>query len=161
MKIAYLDCFSGISGDMLLGALLDAGLPAAELTAVLSFAATNNNDKVGLMIFTDQVELLIPPRKGRKHVLRMIRELLAFEPQGTHVGLVDAEYQVAQGRLSSPVLPDYGQNATGANLNRHVSQGLGPTERLADVPSFQHNLLVLRRPGSRSLCHLSLQTRDK
>jgi len=56
---------------------------AAELTAVLAFAATNNNDKVGLMIFTDQIELLIPPRKGRKHVLRLIRELLAFEPRGT------------------------------------------------------------------------------
>ena len=54
---------------------------AAELTAVLSFAATTNNDKVGLLIFTDQVELFIPPRKGRKHVLRLIRELLAFEPQ--------------------------------------------------------------------------------
>jgi len=55
---------------------------AAELTAVLAFAATNNQDKVGLMIFSDQVELLIPPRKGRKHVLRIIRELLAFEPKG-------------------------------------------------------------------------------
>jgi uncharacterized protein (DUF58 family) len=55
---------------------------AAELTAVLSFAATTNNDKVGLLIFTDQIELYIPPRKGRKHVLRLIRELLAFEPKG-------------------------------------------------------------------------------
>ena len=55
---------------------------AAELTAVLAFAATTNNDKVGLMIFTDQVELFIPPRKGRRHVLRLIRELLAFEPRG-------------------------------------------------------------------------------
>jgi uncharacterized protein (DUF58 family) len=54
---------------------------AAELTAVLSFAATTNNDKVGLMIFTDQIELFIPPRKGRRHVLRLIRELLAYEPQ--------------------------------------------------------------------------------
>jgi len=60
---------------------------AAELTAVLSFAATNNNDKVGLMVFTDKIELLIPPRKGRKHVLRMIRELLAFQPQGTGTDL--------------------------------------------------------------------------
>ena len=56
---------------------------AAELTAVLAFAATNNNDKVGLMIFSDRIELLIPPRKGRKHVLRLIRELLAFEPKGS------------------------------------------------------------------------------
>lgn len=62
---------------------------AAELTAVLSFAATTNNDRVGLLIFTDQIELFIPPRKGRRHVLRLIRELLAFEPQskGTDIRL--------------------------------------------------------------------------
>lgn len=54
---------------------------AAEITAILSFAATTNNDKVGLLIFTDQIELFIPPRKGRRHVLRLIRELLAFEPK--------------------------------------------------------------------------------
>jgi uncharacterized protein (DUF58 family) len=55
---------------------------AAELAAVLAFAATTNNDRVGLLIFTDQIELIIPPRKGRKHVLRLIRELLAFKPKG-------------------------------------------------------------------------------
>jgi uncharacterized protein (DUF58 family) len=55
---------------------------AAELAADLSFAATTNNDKVGLLIFTDRVELFIPPRKGRRHVLRVIRELLAFQPEG-------------------------------------------------------------------------------
>ncbi len=55
---------------------------AAELASVLSFSATNNKDKVGLLIFTDRVELYIPPRKGRSHVLRLIRELLAFEPEG-------------------------------------------------------------------------------
>lgn len=55
---------------------------AAELAAVLSFAATTNNDKVGLLIFTDQVELYIPPRKGRVHVLRLIRDMLAFQPSG-------------------------------------------------------------------------------
>ena len=56
---------------------------AAELAAVLSFAATTNNDRIGLMIFTDQVELVIPPRKGRRHVLRMVRDLLVFQPEGT------------------------------------------------------------------------------
>ena len=63
---------------------------AAELTAVLAFAATTNNDKVGLVIFTDDVELYIPPRKGRKHVLRIIRELLAFEPKGTGTNIKHA-----------------------------------------------------------------------
>jgi uncharacterized protein (DUF58 family) len=55
---------------------------AAELGAVLAFSAITNNDKVGLLAFTDQVELYIPPRKGRRHVLRLIRDLLAFEPAG-------------------------------------------------------------------------------
>ena len=55
---------------------------AAELAAVLSFAATTNNDRVGLLIFTDRIELLIPPRKGTRHVLRLIRDMLVFEPQG-------------------------------------------------------------------------------
>ena len=56
---------------------------------MLGFAAITNNDKVGLLIFTDQIELYIPPRKGRRHVLRLIRELLAFEPQhkGTDINL--------------------------------------------------------------------------
>ncbi len=55
---------------------------AAELTAVLSFAATTNNDKVGLVIFTDRIELVVPPRKGRSHVLRLVREMLVFQPEG-------------------------------------------------------------------------------
>jgi len=56
---------------------------AAELCAVLAFSAIKNNDKVGLIVFTDDVELYVPPSKGRKHVLRVIREVLYFEPRGT------------------------------------------------------------------------------
>ncbi len=52
---------------------------AAEFTAVLAFAAAKNNDKVGLLIFTDRIELYIPPKKGSSHILRLIRELLAFQ----------------------------------------------------------------------------------
>ncbi len=52
---------------------------AAEFCAVLAFAATKNNDKVGLVIFTDRIELFIPPKKGSGHVLRLIRELLYFK----------------------------------------------------------------------------------
>ena len=55
---------------------------AAELGAVLAFSAIANNDKVGLIAFADTVELHIPPRKGRRHVLRLIRDLLAFVPEG-------------------------------------------------------------------------------
>jgi uncharacterized protein (DUF58 family) len=55
---------------------------AAELSAILSFSALKNNDKVGLFLFSDKIEKFIPPRKGRKHVLRIIRELLSFKPEG-------------------------------------------------------------------------------
>lgn len=55
---------------------------AAEIAAVLAFAAIRNNDKVGLIMFTDEIELFIPPRKGRSHVLRLIREVLYFKPKG-------------------------------------------------------------------------------
>lgn len=55
---------------------------AAELSAILAFSALKNNDKVGLILFTDKIEKFVPPRKGRKHVLRIIREVLSFEPEG-------------------------------------------------------------------------------
>src|SRR5918912_3984193 len=55
---------------------------AAEVACLLAFSAIRNNDKVGLLLFTDQVELFIPARKGRSHTLRLIREILFFEPQG-------------------------------------------------------------------------------
>lgn len=63
---------------------------ATELCAVLAYSAIKNNDKVGLLIFTERVELFVRPRKGRKHVLRVIRELLCFEPQGSGTNLAGA-----------------------------------------------------------------------
>src|SRR3954454_22598761 len=53
---------------------------AAELAAFLAFSAISNNDKVGLIAFTDRVERYVPPRKGTRHVLRLIRDILYFEP---------------------------------------------------------------------------------
>jgi uncharacterized protein (DUF58 family) len=55
---------------------------AAEISALLTFSALRNNDRVGLLLFTDEVELFLPPRKGREHGLRVLREVLAFEPHG-------------------------------------------------------------------------------
>ena len=62
---------------------------AAEVAAVLALSAVRNNDRVGLLIFTDRVEHVVPPRKGRRHVLRLIRDVLAFQPlgRGTDIGL--------------------------------------------------------------------------
>src|SRR6266403_3453598 len=55
---------------------------AAEVACLLAFCAIRNSDKVGLILFTDRVELFIPPKKGRSHTLRLIREILFFEPAG-------------------------------------------------------------------------------
>jgi uncharacterized protein (DUF58 family) len=55
---------------------------AAELCALLAFSATRNNDRVGLIVFTDRIEKVVPPRKGRTHVLRVVREILFNEPKG-------------------------------------------------------------------------------
>ncbi|MBJ92865.1 MAG: DUF58 domain-containing protein [Rickettsiales bacterium] len=63
---------------------------AAELAATLAFAATRNNDKVGLLLFTDRVERFIPPKKGRGHVWRVIREIMACERQGKGTDLGEA-----------------------------------------------------------------------
>ncbi len=62
---------------------------AAELTALFAFSALKNSDKVGLVLFSDQIELFVPPKKGKKHILRLIREVVAFEPKrrGTDIGL--------------------------------------------------------------------------
>jgi len=62
----------------------------AELGATLAFSAIKNNDKIGLVCFTDRVEKFVPPRKGTGHVLRVIRELLAFEPEGRGTNIHNA-----------------------------------------------------------------------
>ena len=54
---------------------------ATEIAAVLSFSAISNNDKIGVIFFTDRIEKFIPPQKGRKHILRIIRELISFKPE--------------------------------------------------------------------------------
>jgi uncharacterized protein (DUF58 family) len=63
---------------------------AAEVASILAFSAINNNDKVGLILFTDEVELFIAPKKGRLHTLRLIREMLYFEPRGRRTDLAGA-----------------------------------------------------------------------
>ena len=59
-----------------------------EIAATLAFSATQNNDKVGLILFSDEIELFIPPKKGKSHVLRIIRELIEFKPKSkkTNIG---------------------------------------------------------------------------
>jgi uncharacterized protein (DUF58 family) len=63
---------------------------ATELAAILAFSAINNNDKVGVIFFTDKIEQFIPPKKGKSHILRIIREVLAFEPTGKGTDIAGA-----------------------------------------------------------------------
>jgi uncharacterized protein (DUF58 family) len=63
---------------------------AAEIAAVLSFSAILNNDKIGVIFFSDKIEKFIPPKKGRKHILRIIRELLDFEPESSKTDITEA-----------------------------------------------------------------------
>ena len=61
-----------------------------EIAATLAFSATQNNDKIGLILFSNKVELYIPPKKGRSHVLRIIRELIEFNPQSKETNIAEA-----------------------------------------------------------------------
>nr|WP_299031293.1 DUF58 domain-containing protein [uncultured Tenacibaculum sp.] len=61
-----------------------------EIAATLAFSAIQNNDKVGLILFSDQVELYIPPKKGKSHVLRIIRELIEFQPKSRQTNISEA-----------------------------------------------------------------------
>jgi len=83
---------------------------AAEIAAVLAFSATRNNDKVGLLLFTDKIEKFIPPKKGQSHVLRLIREALYFKPEGKKTDIaaaVDYSLSVIKKRCVMFLISDY------------------------------------------------------
>jgi uncharacterized protein (DUF58 family) len=83
---------------------------AAEICAVLAFSAIKNNDKVGLILFTDRIEKFVPPKKGRAHILRIIRELISFEPSGAGTNIRQAlEYlnHVHKKRTIAFVISDF------------------------------------------------------
>ena len=79
------------SGSKLFGTMKQFKIEVVtEIAATLAFSATQNNDKIGLILFSDQVELYIPPKKGRSHVLRIIRELIEFEPKSKLTNVTEA-----------------------------------------------------------------------
>ncbi len=101
---------------------------AAEVAAILAFSAINNNDKVGLLLFSDQVEMFIAPKKGRLHTLRLIREMLYFEPKGKGTDLAAAlEYinkvitrKAVVFVISDFIAPDYTKQLTVASRRHDV-----------------------------------------
>ncbi|HXG47848.1 MAG TPA: DUF58 domain-containing protein, partial [Methylomirabilota bacterium] len=100
-----------VSGSGLFGSVEQSKRElAAEVASVLAFSAIRNNDKVGLILFSDQIEKFIPPRKGRKHVLRVIREILFFEPQrhGTDItGALEFLARVTSHRAIAILISDF------------------------------------------------------
>ncbi len=123
---------------------------AAEIASVLAFSAIRNNDKVGLILFTEEVEKFIPPRKGRRHVLRVIREILFFEPKrrGTNLNLaLEFLTRVTPHRAIAVVVSDFlGQNLTpapGTPMPRR-SSGFVLSQSLA-----QASLTALRQANRR------------
>jgi uncharacterized protein (DUF58 family) len=121
---------------------------AAEVASVLAFAAIRNNDKVGLILFTDEVEQYVPPRKGRSHVLRVVREILFFEARRRGTDVVRAlEYanHVLKRRavvflLSDFLVPgDRGGAPTGDA--RGAGNGLAVLRRTLEITGRRHDLV--------------------
>ena len=104
----------------------------AEIGAVLAFSATQNNDKIGAILFSDQIELYIPPKKGRKHILRIIRELIEFKPNSnlTNIGDVVQHFNnLVKKRAIAFLISDF----IGQNL-----------EKALKITSKKHDLIALR-----------------
>jgi len=119
---------------------------AAEVASLLAFCAIRNNDKVGLLLFTDQVELYVPPRKGRTHTLRLIREILYFEPRGRGTNLanpLDFLNRVTTRRAVVFVVSDF----QASDYDRALS-----------ICSRRHDLIALpvEDPGERALPNVGI-----
>jgi uncharacterized protein (DUF58 family) len=110
---------------------------AAEIASVLAFSAIRNNDKVGLILFTDTIEQFIPPRKGRRHVLRVIREVLFAEPKqaGTDLpGALEFANRMLAHRAIVVVVSDF---ITPADTTRAVQTAIKQANRRHDVVAVQ------------------------
>jgi uncharacterized protein (DUF58 family) len=113
---------------------------AAEIASVLAFSAIRNSDKVGLLLFTDEVEKFIPPRKGRGHVLRVIREVLFYEPQrrGTDLNrALEFLVRVQAHKAVAVVISDFITADGGGTLPKATQTALRQTNRKHDVVAVQ------------------------
>lgn len=108
----------------------------AELGSVLAFSARRNNDRVGLILFSDFVELYIPPKKGRSHILRVIREILFFQPQGRRTDLqvpLDFLNRVAKRRCVTFLISDFCLPGSGEETPERLPATLRITNRRHDL----------------------------
>ena len=104
----------------------------AEISAVLAFSATQNNDKVGVIMFSDKVEKFIPPKKGRQHILRVIRELIEFSPEHTQTDVA-----VALQYLTNAIK----KRSTAFVISDFISPAF---EEALKIASRKHDLVALR-----------------
>ncbi|MBH70859.1 MAG: DUF58 domain-containing protein [Flavobacteriales bacterium] len=110
---------------------------ATEVSAILAFSAIKNNDKVGVIFFTDRIEKFIPPKKGKSHILRIIREIIAFKPQGKATNIAEAlKYfnSVIKKRSVCFILSDF------------ISK---PFKNPLKIASKKHDIIALRIHDSR------------
>jgi uncharacterized protein (DUF58 family) len=122
---------------------------AAELACVLALAATRNNDKVGLILFTDQIELYIPPKKGRRHVLRVVREILFFRAlrRGTDITqALQFAGRTSQRRSVMFLISDFQAPGISAEGRTPLRQALNQTARRHDLVAVS-----IRDPREQSL----------
>ena len=131
---------------------------AAEIASVLAFSAIRNNDKVGLLLFSDEVEKFIPPRKGRSHVLRVIREVLFFEPKRRGTNLVQAlEFmgRVLPHRAIAVVISDFICPAVASAVPSRPSRG--DTRPYSNVlpPELQTALRIANRKHDVVAVHIT------
>jgi uncharacterized protein (DUF58 family) len=113
---------------------------AAEVAALLALSAIRNNDKVGLIVFSDVIEKFIPPRKGLRHVLRVIREILYFQPQGKATNIVAAlEYlnKVTTRKTIAFLISDFFENKN--NSQDNLKKALRMANKRHDVISIALN----------------------
>jgi uncharacterized protein (DUF58 family) len=130
-----------ISGSSNFGSLRQSKREfAAEVAATLAISATRSSDKVGLLLFTDQVELFLPPRKGRTHILRIIREMLFFSPKqrGTNIpaGLAFLNHVVHRRSivfLLTDFLHSFNSTGLAARSGRDTLQEIGLTNARHDL----------------------------
>jgi len=128
---------------------------AAEIASVLAFSAIRNNDKVGLLLFTDDVEKFIPPRKGRGHVLRVIREVLYFEPKRRGTDLPHAlEFmgRVLPHKAIAVVISDFIENP--ARDLSQLAAGPKPDATSGNFPAGKSSTRAAVRDKSRSTASL-------
>src|SRR5271168_2228281 len=112
---------------------------AAELASVLAFSAIHNSDKVGLILFSDQIEQYIPPKKGRRHVLRVVREILYFQPQhrGTDiVQALDFANRVTRRRAVTFLISDF-------QTSDDRARALASLQRAIRLTQTRHDLVAM------------------